>query len=644
MVSPTLTSWTLIGLIRAFIGLALAFVLLCGSTLGFFAWKLYHVFGLYLPCPCSGFLGYQNSNLCWHNLLIHYPVSNIHSALKLPFNRFPFNLIRFNDQDWGLDAKSIELLGEACPTSPSGLRLQTIVNKKKSSSDTKGKKSIYLKHKSKVQRGRIAAFGYRKSANFSVADASSVDGGETMIENWGLVSGIEDCFPGNITFGLTYVKPAILDDKNTQSGNDLSEATWHGFELSSGEGKGNTNEKFEVTGDEANRFKILEQAIKEEKAACAALHLELEKERAASASAADEAMAMILRLQEDKASIEMEAMQYQRMIEEKFAYDEEEMNLLKETLVGREKENHLLEKEVEAYRQMDTRRDKPEECDFFRHDANKGGQIPSVSLGLGEDPLLMGNSGSTRKNEMGKGSSWPSEFETPSEKLSHTVVVNLTGKGKGQDDDDTIVCQAITRKTSPSFGGTSLSVDELERNSDCEPLGRNLRNSTFDMEPTVYDVHVIDDNKESPKEENSKKSKLRIGSASDHKTFLYDLERSSSAVSNERLEIDAEIEHLTERLQIVGGEKEKLTSFADQRERIDILLKLIKEQVKQLREFQRLKEPVQLTSLTPLSPSSKVVLHFNLTVYHFINQGQLLFACLLAICCYACIKFPFLSS
>lgn len=188
MVSPTVTSWTLIGLIRTFLGLALAFVLLCGSTLGFFAWKLYHVFGLYLPCPCSGFLGYQNSNLCWHKLLIQFPLTNIHSALKLSLNRFPFNLLCFNDQESDSDAKSIELLGEACPTSPSGLRLQTMVNKKK--------KVIYLKHKSKVQRGRIAAFGYRKSANFSVADASSVDGGETMIENWGLVSEIEDCFPG----------------------------------------------------------------------------------------------------------------------------------------------------------------------------------------------------------------------------------------------------------------------------------------------------------------------------------------------------------------------------------------------------------------------------------------------------------------
>jgi hypothetical protein len=37
------------------------------------------------------------------------------------------------------------------------------------------------------------------------------------------------------------------------------------------------------------------------------LYLELEKERSAAANAADEAMTMILRLQEEKASIETEA-------------------------------------------------------------------------------------------------------------------------------------------------------------------------------------------------------------------------------------------------------------------------------------------------------------------------------------------------
>ncbi|KAE8703975.1 hypothetical protein F3Y22_tig00110462pilonHSYRG00449 [Hibiscus syriacus] len=84
--------------------------------------------------------------------------------------------------------------------------------------------------------------------------------------------------------------------------------------------------------DEANQIRMLEQALEEEKTKHAAICLELDKERAAAASAADEAMAMILRLQEDKASIEMEARQYQRMMEENFAYDDEEMNILKEIL------------------------------------------------------------------------------------------------------------------------------------------------------------------------------------------------------------------------------------------------------------------------------------------------------------------------
>lgn len=63
-------------------------------------------------------------------------------------------------------------------------------------------------------------------------------------------------------------------------------------------------------------------------------------------------MAMILHLQEEKASIETQARQYQRIIEEKSAYDAEEMNILKENLLRREREKHFLEKEVEAYRQM----------------------------------------------------------------------------------------------------------------------------------------------------------------------------------------------------------------------------------------------------------------------------------------------------
>lgn len=105
-----------------------------------------------------------------------------------------------------------------------------------------------------------------------------------------------------------------------------------------------------LDGNESDTIKVLARALEEEQTVRATLYLELEKERSAAATAADEAMAMILRLQEEKASIEMDARQYQRMIEEKTTYDAEEMSILKEILVRREREMHFLEKELEAFR------------------------------------------------------------------------------------------------------------------------------------------------------------------------------------------------------------------------------------------------------------------------------------------------------
>jgi hypothetical protein len=61
-------------------------------------------------------------------------------------------------------------------------------------------------------------------------------------------------------------------------------------------------------------------------------------------------MAMILRLQEEKASMEIEMRQYERLIEERAAYDEEEMNIMQEIHIRREKEILFLEKELESYR------------------------------------------------------------------------------------------------------------------------------------------------------------------------------------------------------------------------------------------------------------------------------------------------------
>ncbi|KAL2236443.1 probable myosin-binding protein 4 [Sesamum indicum] len=80
------------------------------------------------------------------------------------------------------------------------------------------------------------------------------------------------------------------------------------------------------------------------------LYKELEEERNAAAIAANEAMAMITRLQEEKAALHMEALQYLRMMDEQAEYDMEALERANDLLAEREKELQDLEIELEFYR------------------------------------------------------------------------------------------------------------------------------------------------------------------------------------------------------------------------------------------------------------------------------------------------------
>ncbi|KAL6318748.1 hypothetical protein AAG906_001221 [Vitis piasezkii] len=80
-----------------------------------------------------------------------------------------------------------------------------------------------------------------------------------------------------------------------------------------------------------------------------ALYMELDEERSASAIAANNAMAMITRLQAEKASVQMEALQYQRMMEEQAEYDQEDLQAMRDLLGKREDEIKALEAELEMY-------------------------------------------------------------------------------------------------------------------------------------------------------------------------------------------------------------------------------------------------------------------------------------------------------
>ncbi|KAJ0537690.1 putative myosin-binding protein [Helianthus annuus] len=102
-------------------------------------------------------------------------------------------------------------------------------------------------------------------------------------------------------------------------------------------------------GDPIDTTEKLKSALRDERKALQALYAELEEERSASAVAASETMAMINRLQEEKAAMQMEALHYQRMMEEQSEYDQEALQLLNEVMVKKDKELELYRKKVLDY-------------------------------------------------------------------------------------------------------------------------------------------------------------------------------------------------------------------------------------------------------------------------------------------------------
>ncbi|KAL5562105.1 hypothetical protein UlMin_031852 [Ulmus minor] len=394
--------WSLGDLIRAFVDLTLAYFLLWVSVYVFLASKILSIVGLQLPCPCNGVFGFRNSNICWHRLLFDLPVRRIYAVQMAAKSRFPFDqsssskkLIRDDNCEHGV----LRLESETCSSSFSSSRIRNVVDRE-NGFDAKGKRVMNLKQRSGFRRRRRTTLEYGKVApappNDSLCSDARVSSSpcdcreikDKYRVNLGQLSGRED---------------GPQDDVNAPTGNYKVEVEGpcHSFELSGSFGESNgdndsvcfekytddAEDKRSVVGSGSDTVRILKRALEEERAACAALRIELEKERAAAASAADEAMAMISRLQKDKASIEIEARQYQRMIEEKFAYDEEEMDILKEILVRREMDNHFLEKEIETYRQMSfngSEQSKGELCDVL----DEWEQRPLSSLDLSVDPQL----------------------------------------------------------------------------------------------------------------------------------------------------------------------------------------------------------------------------------------------------------------
>ncbi|KAK5804808.1 pro-apoptotic serine protease [Gossypium arboreum] len=650
MACELINSWTFIGLAGAFLDLFIAYILLCGSSIAYLASKLLGLFGLSLPCPCNGLFGYPNKNICVQAILVNDPSLKISSVQSSAMKKLPFDSIWnscYDGEDYGderNDSQSnsekwqngnVEMAGEA--SCSSWHEKKEIVGAKKESFGSIPKRP---------GRPRL---GFRRRNR-----AASDGGGKTFPSLYDPLVGLSSSASVGAKLGTTASTTSANseDGKGSSKGIGLLKQGSQGFETDDDPFAVAKKELAVVEskcGGDKNSIRVLEQALDEEHAGRTALYLELEKERIAASTAADEAMAMILRLQEEKAAIEMEAKQYQRMIEEKTAFDAEEMNILKEILLRREREKLFLEKEVEAYKHM-----------FFDKDQLDIDMFDVASMqeqkSLNEEPVLMSPQSVGEKFEI-------TSFESPNQSfdfgkecpiprlnegagLSSSIEKKQAYPSRSDHESTTpwksdwhVKSGEITSHQHSTAKATEANIVSSFNNERMVKRAEDLHGSDSSIVRHILDVHVINQERGNKKDNRSITVTTNLPKTCDNPTTggleieparkRNSLERpgglppigpsrvksspsisrrnSTSALDYEKFKIDNEVGLLRERLRIVQQGREKLNVPAERKEREQVQMQIMENLANQLREIRQLSEPgkaLQQASLPP--PSSKV--------------------------------------
>ncbi|XP_048333692.1 uncharacterized protein LOC107422494 isoform X1 [Ziziphus jujuba] len=589
MMCQAIHNWTFSELVGAFLDLSIAFFLLCASSIAFFVSKFLGLFGLGLPCPCDGLFG-NPRNSCLQRQLVDSPFQKISSVQTSVKSKFPFDSIWPEYHSGTSNVKLVnegmhefehgELAGGATSSSflekrfrdlnardsvaRSGrdlsLGVENSASEKEGQVDLKGKGVESWRPRHGLRRRRKGVSTYNGN-RLSVSSYDTLQSEAQYIpQSPSSISKLRNEVEVPVSYGDGEQAPADVSlpervsqclqlsdsaDENRTIETDVLAVK--GFRC-------NEQENFGFDNDEKSMIRVLEQALEEGYAARDALYLELEKERSAAATAADEAMAMILRLQEEKALIEMEARQYQRMIEEKYAYDAEEMDILKEILVRREREKHFLEKEVEEYRQMIFGNDR---LDSGMHDLGAM-QAQITSSYSSEEPIFIlqqvsesaekptlkitdsssdygASSIETQTRTLASGKKLPvlkldadSEPSKEGDVYAHPSFdghvyhssnkeVNYEFQEKSVISmEENPICDEVLRqgagntegrgKTTPPFvkehdqtGSTSLfqefgsKTSDISNENEWDWKGEKIPSLVLDTESCVYDVHVIDE-------------------------------------------------------------------------------------------------------------------------------------------------------
>ncbi|CAN7038992.1 unnamed protein product [Brassica oleracea var. botrytis] len=331
--------WSLTGLIGAFLNLTIAYLLLCTSLFIHVVLRSIGLLGFSLPRFHNGRFG--DPNMCIEGNLVACASEKISSVDRLIKSKIPFGSITSDDDDSKRFVEMKLVRKNSGDVSNARVKDATEEDASRDEQGVKGKRFVTRRPRKGLKNPRRCRVDYGSLGSVSSLEAFDETVKHPLMQPYDHAfirakeercSNDDDC----------------KDDVKTEE--RISPSHWP--ELEKTVSLNSSASLCFVRNVEEKSINELEEALKKERAARAAVCVELDKERSAAASAADEAMAMIHRLQDEKAAIEMEAMQFQRMVEEKSTFDAEEMVILKDILIRREREKHFLEKEVEAYRDL----------------------------------------------------------------------------------------------------------------------------------------------------------------------------------------------------------------------------------------------------------------------------------------------------
>ncbi|KMT10166.1 hypothetical protein BVRB_5g119270 [Beta vulgaris subsp. vulgaris] len=325
-----------------------------------------------------------------------------------------------------------------------------------------------------------------------------------------------------------------------------------------------------------------------------ALYKELEEERNASAIAANQTMAMITRLQEEKATMQMEALQYQRMMEEQSEYDQEALQMMNELVIKREKEKQELEKELEAYRKkvMDY-----EEREKLRMLCRRRSRNSSASCSYGEesDGLSIDLNHEVKEQEEESGSPHSHE-ENGHQDTPADAVLCLQDSLTGFEDERQAILGQLKVLEEKLF---TLAEEEEEHFDNTKPFEQFYEENGKDFEGNGDDsngfIHVNGKHQQEKRMNGSMPKRLlplfdavelsespngELNGNGDHDFHITKFE-----LEKKRFAIEEEVDHVYERLQSLEADREFLKHCIGSLRKGDKGLDLLQEILQHLRDL-----------------------------------------------------------